>query len=319
VRSNAPKALKNHSQHESICGIVVAYHPDQAFEDRLEAVRSQVAQVVVVDNGSGWAEAPPGLASLASQGFGVIMNPSNRGVGVALDQGMEWAIQRGFPYALTLDQDSRPAEGMVTSLLEGYRSHPRGESLAIVAPQLVADEVGARARYLRRIAPGLFRRTPCSGEILDDVTSVITSGSLINLAAYESIGPFREDFFIDFVDTEYCLRAQTHGYRIAVACKAVLHHRLGARKHASLAGLDFYPTFHSPERWYYISRNRIPMIRMYAWRFPHWFTYEVVASIHGLLRMLLFEDHRREKLIAVMKGTIDGLLGRLGPGPLGAR
>jgi len=103
-----------------------------------------------------------------------------------------------------------------------------------------------------------------------------------------------------------------------VACRAHLEHRLGDRREASLAGLSMMPTFHSPARWYYMGRNRIPMIRMYAWRFPHWFTYEVVASIHGLLRMLLFEDRRREKLLAVMKGTFDGLLGRLGPGPLGA-
>ena len=315
----AADVLKHLSLHESVCAIVVAYHPDQAFAHRLEAIRTQVAQVVVVDNGSGGPEAPLGLAVVASQGFDVIKNQSNRGVGEALDQGLAWAIQRDHSFALTLDQDSRPAEGMVAALLEAYRSHPRKERLAIVAPQVVGDEVGVRARYLRRLAPGLYRRTSCSGDVLDDVTSVITSGSLVNLAAYQVIGGFREDFFIDYVDTEYCLRAQTHGYCIAVACKAVLHHRLGARLHTRLAGLDFYPTFHSPERWYYIARNRIPMIRMYAWRFPHWFTYEVIASVHGLLRMLLFEDRRREKLIAVMKGTIDGLLGRLGPGPLGAR
>ena len=296
---------------DRVFAVVVAHNADRDFLRRLKKTAEQVSRVVVVDNASISAGPLPSWVHL-------FRNSSNLGIGRALNQGFEIARREGARWVVALDQDSLPGDEMVPALLQAFENHPRRDELAIVAPRLTGGDVAVDARYVRRVGPGLFRRVPCSSDVVDDVTFAITSGSLLNLDACKQIGPFREDFFIDYVDTEYCLRAQMHGYRIAVACKAVLHHRLGARRHASLVGLDFYPTFHSPERWYYMGRNRIPMIRMYAWRFPHWFTYEAVASIHGFLRMLAFEDRRREKLIAVWKGTIDGLLGRLGPGPLGA-
>jgi rhamnosyltransferase len=73
-----------------------------------------------------------------------------------------------------------------------------------------------------------------------------------------------------------------------------------------------YPRFHSSLRWYYLSRNRIPMLKMYAVRFPYWFIYEVFNFVYGFLRMLLLEDQRREKVAAFFRGTWDGLRGRLG-------
>lgn len=315
-RSSAAKGLRRDPR--GVCAVVVTHNPDEQWPVRLRSVCRQVSEVVVVDNGSGGPQGPIQLSGLAAGGIDVITNPWNRGVAAALDQGMEWAIKRGYPYALTLDQDSQPADGMVEALLEVYRRHPRADSVAIAAPQLVDSEVGARARYLRLRLGFWFERVGCSGVWLEGVTSVITSGSLHSTRAYGALGGFREDLFIDFVDTEYCLRAQRHGYQIVVACEAMLEHRLGDRRRMAVGPLTLFPTFHSPFRWYYLSRNRIPMIRMYALRFPHWFTYEVIASTYGMLRMLLFEDRRIEKLKAILKGTVDGFLGRLGPGPLGS-
>jgi len=306
------------SQSETVCAVIATFNPDSGFASRLERIRDQVPYVVVVDNASGNVEAIQRATEAMPDGVELIRNEHNEGIAQGFNQGLERAMERGATWAVTLDQDSLPAPDMVRELLSALEALQGLEEVAVVAPQVVDVQRSRPSLFLRRRNGWLFERTPCRGGILNDVTMVISSGSLMNLSAFTALGGFRRDFFIDYVDTEYCLRAQATGFRIAVACRAHLEHRLGDRREASLAGLRMMPTFHSPARWYYMGRNRIPMIRMYAWRFPHWFTYEAVASIHGFLRMLLFEDHRREKLIAVMKGTIDGLLGRLGPGPLGA-
>jgi rhamnosyltransferase len=152
--------------------------------------------------------------------------------------------------------------------------------------------------------------------VLEDITYVITSGSLFNLEAYKDIGPFRDDFFIDYVDTEYCLRARRCEYRILVACEARLEHRQGERQKRALAGSDHYPTFHPPVRWYYSSRNRIAMLHLYAFRFPHWLTYEIVASLYTMMKLILFEPQKLAKLRAFLLGTLDGLRGRMGKAPV---
>lgn len=44
--------------------------------------------------------------------------------------------------------------------------------------------------------------------------TLITSGMLIPLSLFGKIGMFREDYFIDSVDHEFCLRARA----VATAC-----------------------------------------------------------------------------------------------------
>ena len=97
-----------------------------------------------------------------------------------------------------------------------------------------------------------------------------------------------------------------------MACKAYLHHRLGNQQERVFLGRVYYPTFHSILRWYYISRNRVWMLKQYAIRHPYWFFYELVVSAKSILRMLILEDCRKSKIKALFLGTKDGLLGRMG-------
>ena len=300
---------------DRIWAVVVAFNPDDGFLARLERVQAQIDNIVIVDNGSRNARVIEHAAQASRGSVELLRNPANLGIAKALNQGLEVAIARGAEWGLTLDQDSLPAPDMVRELMSSQRSLPDADKVAVVAPQVIDTQFGRPSLFLRKRGRWLYRRVVCEDGLLDDVTAVISSGSLVKLSLFRSLGGFREDFFIDYVDTEYCLRAQANGFRIAVACGAHLEHKLGDRRQASIAGVQMVPTFHSPPRWYYISRNRIAMLRMYGSLFPHWLSYEVVAGTYGLLRMLLFEDRRLEKMRAVVWGTLDGLRGRMGRGP----
>jgi len=305
-------------QASNICGIVVVSRADPALGHRLASLAAQVGAMVVVVNGP----VPVDTGDVAvSGGRGVLLlqNQQNLGIAAALNQGLRHAGDLACEWALTLDQDSDPAPDMVMRQIQAYDQARAKDRICIIAARVINRGLGAEARYLRKAFGPSYVRSLCEAEVLEDVTTVITSGSLINLVAFRDLGGFREDFFIDYVDTEFCLHALSHGYRIIVACAARLEHQLGQRSRASFGPLVLYPTHHTPVRWYYMSRNRIPMIRTYGLRFPHWLSYEIAATIYVMLRMLLTENERIEKLKAFLRGTIDGLLGRLGPGPLGAR
>ncbi len=152
----------------------------------------------------------------------------------------------------------------------------------------------------------------CEGPLRDDVTFVITSGALMDLDVYRSIGPFRDEFFIDYVDHEYCLRAKRNGYAIVVVRDALLYHSLGDKQERSIGRFRFRPTFHSADRLYYIHRNAVRMRLEYGLAFPHWLLFDVTSSTYNLLRVLTFEDHRGKKLAAIIDGVVDGVRGRMG-------
>lgn len=296
----------------SVCATVVLHFPSENVIERLARMADNIGYLILVDNGCDADTREALVARMREHPCEWIFNDGNFGVARALNQAAKRASERGFQWLLTFDQDSEPHEGMLEALLDVFSTLNDPGCIAIIAP--VIEQVGIKrvASYLRPRFSLFYQRSECKHRVLEGVTLVLTSGALTNLEILHKLGGFRSDFFVDYVDTEYCLRCLDQGFRIVAACEAKLYHRLGNRVERRIGPLHFYPTFHSPIRWYYISRNRVPMLRMYALKFPYWLSFEIVSSLNNLLRMLLFEDHRLRKLKAIFYGTLAGLRGQMG-------
>lgn len=292
---------------EKVIAIVITYNPDEDFIKNILKIREQVKVILIVDNGS--SERSLKFIKQASDlpDINIILNKKNLGIATALNQGFSWASANKFKYALTFDQDSYPSPNMVQKLLDGYCYYPEPSKIAIIAPNIIDKAVNVRSRHLRPTGKFTFELVTCTNGYLEDITFVITAGSLCNLSVYREIGRFQDDFFLDYVDLEYCLHASSLGYKILVACEALLVHSLGKRQERHFFGRKEYPRFHSPDRWYYQSRNRIFILRKYVSIYPFLFFYEGVNVIYGILRMLIFEDQRSSKMKALIFGSIHGL------------
>lgn len=241
------------------------------------------------------------------------MNDQNLGVAKGLNKGIRVLAELSFMWALLLDQDSKPTPDMVEEFCKGYSRLAHPNETALLAPRIVDVTTQRESPFLTHVRGVLFRRTSCKNSDIEDITAAITSGSLVRIAAFHVLNGYREDFFIDYVDTEFCLRLQVNGWRLAAICPAILHHRLGKRTKTRIGPFILYPTHHPPRRWYTIARNRIHMIRSYTFLFPHWFAYELIASFFLMLRMLLTEQQRITKIQSIIRGSWDGLRGRMGP------
>jgi rhamnosyltransferase len=294
-----------------IGAVVVTYHPDERVVERLRAIRREVDRMVIVDNGSPmerrtlvqeWAEA---------NAVSFVANPENRGLATALNQGMEWCERAGCEWAITFDQDSTPLPGFAAAALATARAAIAPERVAVVGARTSDEGTGREDRWLRPAWYG-FRRLPCDREDLVDVTFVITSGALTRVSAWRALGGFDDGLFIDYIDHDFCLRARRRGWRTMVSAHARLQHNLGARRNVVVAGRKMCPTFHSATRHYYIARNRVLMWWRHAWRCPHWWLFDAIFGGLNVVRVLLTEDRRGEKLRAMVCGTWHGLLGRRG-------
>jgi len=81
---------------------------------------------------------------------------------------------------------------------------------------------------------------------VEPLAAALTSGNLLRLAAFKETGGFMEKLFIDYVDVEYCMRLQIHGFSVLRANRAVLLHRLGGMTSRRFLGLTVHPVDHSP-------------------------------------------------------------------------
>ena len=297
--------------------ILVTYNAPSNLTGSLELLSKNFDRIILVDNGSDIETISVIEHHVQSMKDKLLFIPNRKNMGVAkaLNQGLSLADQLGYQFALTLDQDSTPLPGMLDALTQTLLSHPNNENLAVLAPEIIEKNTHKKSQVLGFTSRFSFKRMTCNNKTLRNVTFVITSGSLYNLRLYREIGPFRDDFFIDAVDMEYCLRAILKGFEISVACNAKLEHNLGHRVQMRLFRWAASPTFHPPSRWYFMNRNRIALFRLYALRFPHWLFHEAGVALKGLVRMLVFENHRIIKIKAMFYGIRDGILNRMGEMP----
>lgn len=279
-------------ERDHLCAVVVAFHPDAGFERRLAAVTAQVGNVLVVDNtpGGGCAHRLASMASVAVRENGV-----NLGIATALNQGLEHAVQTGCTWLLTLDQDTLCHTDMVAVLTRARTACPFDAAIVggdYLDPENPRPRAGAHE----------FR----------EVKTVITSGCLVNVGMAREIGGFRDDYFIDQVDHEFCLRARAAGQRVIISGRPVMTHSVGRSGGVRLPVLGVMPN-HPPQRKYYIARNTIATVRRYWLREPDWCLRRTVRLMLGLIFMTVLEREGLKKARAFAAGFADGWLGRMGP------
>ena len=288
-----------------VCAIVVTYGPDSGFLARLNEISPQVGMVVVVDNGSADAERNMLLEAAAEPKINVMFNDENLGLARALNIGIQRAAALQYSWVLLLDQDTRVDRDMVSRLSGIQASFPDPARLAVVGSNY--GDIGKRTSG----AAGPDPESP--GEPWDEVEQVITSGSLLSLPAHLAIGPFREEFFIDYIDEEYCLRARANGFRVIRSRRELMSHAIGAPTVHQFLGFRKCTSNHGPDRRYYIARNNTVLLHEFG-NFPAgmWALKSLGRCLRLCKRIALYENMKSRKIAAVMHGWWDGVHGNMG-------
>lgn len=294
-----------------VCAVIVTFQPrTESLLRTLAALASEVDGIVIVDNGSARLEEP--VLRTIYPTLVVRKLESNHGIGTAQNVGMDVAGQLGYTHALLLDQDSVPEDGMVRrlrSFLE--RMHEQRQKVACVGPRV---RFPGSAQLSTFTTPG-WLRTPndvCQEEGSSvECEVLLSSGSLIPLDVVQEIGGMEEALFIDQVDTEWCLRARSQGYRIFGVCGAVLEHRLGESTLRLWLGRWRNLPRHKPFRYYYIFRNTIVISRRgytsWKWKLINLRWLAALFLIYGILTR-----ERSGELSMMVKGALHGIRGITG-------
>jgi rhamnosyltransferase len=279
-----------------VCGVVVTYEPGEDVAANIAALRRQVSELVIVDNGSSVQIIERLIALGERLHCRVIQNGENLGIAIALNNGVRWAASQGFFFVFLMDQDSLVQDACVTRLINAYHRDAEAGSTGITIP-----------RYIDRLSREVMPVSKTAGY---GILTARTSGSLIPVAVFEDCGWFREDLFIDGVDFEYCLRIRLRGYRIRQCDTATLVHSLGNRKsHVMGTRYLFTSTHHNARRRYYITRNRLILIRCYWNTFPRYCLKLLLYTAKDSVKILLVERDKASKAASSVRGVWDGLSG----------
>nr|AHB32833.1 Gtr159 [Acinetobacter baumannii] len=230
----------------------------------------------------------------------------NYGIATAQNKGIEIAIENGADYILFFDQDSSIPDGYIQALYSDYQYLQRqGEEVGAIGPRFIDDRYNFFYKTISVTKSG-FREKHDVSQITEPLhsTLLISSGSLISVATLEVVGLMRDDYFIDYVDTEWCLRAEYLGYKNFVSAQAIMHHTIGD----NIKRTKFFTIpVHSPFRRYYIVRNTLYMLK--EPHIPNLFVlYQLVVNvIHQGLIIFLFKKNRWEYIKSFFNGFKDGI------------
>jgi len=282
---------------ENICAVIVTYHPDACFPERVERIASQVGQIVIVDNHSDSATVAMLQNICLRLKIELILNDSNLGVAAALNQGVNLAHNMFFPWVLLFDQDTESLDSMVHTLATVYEDFSEKGRLALIGSNY----------YVGNSRKGFYKsRSDVSPPWIEQKT-VITSGSLLRASVFQEIGGFRDELFIDHVDHEYCLRARARGFKVIVTYAPIMKHSIGTVTSHKLLWYEIKTSNHSALRRYYMARNDIILAKEYIFGEPIWVLKKLYSRLKNIILICFFEKNKLAKLKLTALGFLDGL------------
>ena len=296
-----------------IFSAVVAYRPDQELLLEVVSVLARTTECVLIFANSPLSQVHREglLAAGGNARIEIIQSRENVGLGSAYNEIMRRAAQYGGDAVLLVDQDSTLRPQVVQHLADTMRELcAAGHKVAAVGVQPVGPRQ-ARGRF--KDVRIFLRPGRSDATTVRAVDFVISSGSLVSVSAYEAVGPFRDDFFIDAVDIEWCFRAWHRGFSCWVARDALMEHRLGQGSIA-VPMLRLKLPVQPPHRLYTYVRNQVRMLAMrhvpLRWKVkmvPYICLQAVVYAVKG--------RHRAYALKAIGRGMWDGLRTMSAPVP----
>lgn len=244
--------------------VVVWYNPTAQHIEHIKKYADAVKQIYIIDNST---QDNTHLANEISNTT-YIANQKNTGIATALNIGYLQAIQDNHEWIISFDQDSYLSKDVLHKYMQLCNACkiPNAE---IFAPY-----------------PSYGNDLPVGNSIYEKRNCIITSGALMSAKTYLQIGRYRDDFFIDLVDDEFCLRAKRLQKEIVMIRTIILEHHLGN-------GFIIVPIIHhkfvehSALRHYYIIRNTLTIIREYSEQRNYY-----RKQIHKRIKRLLLYDFK---------------------------
>jgi GT2 family glycosyltransferase len=298
-----------------VAAFVVTYRRPDLLRAVLIGVAAQSRQpdAVIVLNNDPAGRIRDGLEE-EFPGIGIVDLAENGGSAGGFARALHLLQRCGYTWGWLLDDDSVPEPTALEELLAASaRLRDAGRHAGILSPMQVSARGpfgGARWRHRIVEIPDRLRR----GVEPFEIDLAYWAGMLVHRDVVARVGLPRLEFFRCYADYEYCLRARRVGTEIiAVPMSRVAHHD-GLYRRVVRFGRPSVRTGYSPARYYYDARNAV-FTAWHTLRSPVAVVFHVIRQCRLAIGDLLYEDQWLRRIGLRLRGTADGLLGRMGRRP----
>lgn len=273
---------------------IVLYHPDKSKILNLIGICTQYekSKIFLFDN----TETIKAFECADAENIILFKSPKNVGIGGAHFLACQMAEEKNFEFVLFIDQDSHLPENFVTDMISGFYQ------LKNLYPRLCAIGPTWHDPQLKNLKSRKFKdklRNLLKAPNLKQV--LISSGMLVWVPTLKHIGYPKKEYFIDLIDTEWCLRALYKNYQIVMLSNVCMKHRIGEVKKIN----KLYLQYEQPIRYYYSLRNSLFLFH----EKNILLSYKIFILVGNLfkLRKIIFSPKPMQSLMAAGQGIKDGV------------
>ena len=275
-------------KNKDIAAVIVTHNPGKEFVQVFDRIKNQTDHVIVVDNNSRNSL----KVTLKAKKVTVIRNKRNYGIGKALNQGVSKASKAKYKWVLLLDQDTLVDKDVIRKMICVLNDCSLKKNIGILSSNSRSKLSGKLAIKSNNSKAKCF-----------EIKTAITSGSLLSISSFKKTGCFREDYFIEGVDLEYCLRLRKNGFKVFSTTEPLMTHAAGKMREVNVFGRKILVTDHKPSRYYYMARNLKKIIYEYYYREPLWVIVALMNTGKMLTKVILFEKSKLKKFHNVFRGA----------------
>lgn len=276
----------------SVLVSIVTYNPDiNVIKDTVQKCMQNNITVYIFDNNSNNYGK---LKEITYMYNNVVVDTKNKNMGIAyaLNAIFSFGKKELYDWVITLDQDSKITDEFLMKYSVSINKFENNNEVAIICPKIIDENVnkiifGGEDEY----------------EELKDPEDLITSGSCIKVLAWDKVGGFYNELFIDFVDTDFQQKILLNSYKIIRCNRITLFHKVGNAKDIKIGKWIIHCSNHNSFRRYYMVRNRLYFYRKYYGIFAYY--KSLIRLIMGTFKIILFEDEKIAKIRAFLKGMKD--------------
>ncbi len=255
---------------KEILAVIVSYNPDDKIIRCYNSIKEQVNKVIIIDNFSNDEKSKIYLKQISNK-VEIIYNDKNCGIAKALNQAAKYAVDEGYKWLLTLDQDSEILPNTYNLMLSSYERMYDKEKTMLIAPRFKK-----RTEYEKQ-------NLLIQDIIWEKEALIITSGSLIKTKIFKQIGFFEEKLFIDRVDFDFSFRINTNGFLTKIAQNVFFICEFAKEDKKN----SFTVTNYSAERRFYITINTVYLLK-YIFSFPKEIFYLIINDCILPLAIIVF-------------------------------
>lgn len=302
--------LKNQEQAQ-IAIVILNWNQFEDTAECLESlrrVRGPRFNVILVDNGS--KDGSPDRLAAQFREIHLIRNAENLGFVGGNNAGIRMALDSGADYILLLNNDTVVSPEFLSELLKTAERHP---AAGIVGARVVYHDrpdvlwgLGGKLQqpFARIKMIGKGENAARVGDLAEEFDHITGAVMLVRSEVFRQLGLLDTDFFLNWEDVEFCIRAKCGGWSVMGSPGSLVRHKVSRATAGKLAT-------------YFGQRNRLLFTSRHLprWQFAICVVPFHVARLAVLVVTQTFSG-RVDLVKAATLGTVDFFRGRLGKGSM---